>query len=89
MKHWASAKIMKSKPTTTGSGKDAELSADEDVCNSIVEKFQTLGGASVNYAEIAKRAWEVGRTGLATMVHACPEYWSSNVFLNHVAIHSF
>ena len=89
LKHWASAKIMKSKPTTTGSGKDAELSADEDVCNSIVEKFQTLGGASVNYAEIAKRAWEVGRTGLATMVHACPEYWSSNVFLNHVAIHSF
>ncbi|THH19130.1 hypothetical protein EW146_g1994 [Bondarzewia mesenterica] len=68
LKHWASAKILKSKPTTTGSGKDAELTADEDVCKSIVEKFQTLGGGGVSYAEIAKRAWEVGRAGLATML---------------------
>ncbi|KAL0578223.1 Vacuolar protein sorting-associated protein 16 [Marasmius crinis-equi] len=66
LKHWASAKILRSKPTTTGSGKDAELGADEEVCKMIVDKFETLGGADVSYAEIAKRAWEVGRTGLAT-----------------------
>jgi vacuolar protein sorting-associated protein 16 len=70
LKHWASAKILKSKPTTTTTGKDAELGADEDVCKSIVEKFESLGGGGVSYAEIAKKAWEVGRTGLATQVSA-------------------
>ncbi|KAF8155821.1 vacuolar assembling/sorting protein VPS16 [Crassisporium funariophilum] len=66
LKHWACAKIMKSRPTTTGTGKDAELSADDEVCRMIVEKFEDLGGADVSYAEIAKKAWEVGRGGLAT-----------------------
>jgi hypothetical protein len=41
---------------------------DEEVSRAIVEKFEKLGGASVSYAEIAKKAWEVGRTRLATMV---------------------
>ena len=41
---------------------------DEEVSRVIVEKFENLGGASVSYAEIAKKAWEVGRTRLATMV---------------------
>ncbi|KAI0319241.1 vacuolar assembling/sorting protein VPS16 [Amylostereum chailletii] len=68
LKHWATAKILKAKATTTGSGKDAELGADEDVAQSIVEKFETLGGGGVSYADIAKKAWEVGRTGLATML---------------------
>ncbi|KAA1472557.1 vacuolar assembling/sorting protein VPS16 [Dentipellis sp. KUC8613] len=68
LKHWASAKILKSKPSTTGTGKDAELSNDEEVCRSIVEKFEKLGGPGVSYADIAKRAWEVGRAGLATML---------------------
>ncbi|KAJ7892873.1 vacuolar assembling/sorting protein VPS16 [Mycena olivaceomarginata] len=45
---------------------DAELAGDEDVCKLIVDKFEQLGGADVSYAEIAKRAWEVGRSGLAT-----------------------
>ncbi|KAF9262262.1 vacuolar assembling/sorting protein VPS16 [Marasmius fiardii PR-910] len=66
LKHWASAKILRSKPTTTGSGKDVELGADDEVCRVIVDKFKALGGTDVSYAEIAKRAWEVGRTGLAT-----------------------
>ena len=70
LKHWACAKIVRSKPTTTGTGKDAELSDDDVVCNVIVEKFQKLGGGSVSYADIAKRAWEVGRPGLATKVSA-------------------
>jgi len=34
----------------------------------IVEKFEELGGVDVSYAEIAKKAWEVGRGGLATKV---------------------
>ncbi|KAG6816140.1 hypothetical protein H0H87_008375 [Tephrocybe sp. NHM501043] len=66
LKHWASAKILRSRPTTTGSGRDAELSGDEEVCRLIVQKFEQLGGGEVSYADIAKRAWEVGRSGLAT-----------------------
>lgn len=69
LKHWASAKILRSKPSATGSGKDAELSGDDEVCKMIVDKFEQLGGADVSYADIAKRAWEVGRAGLATKVH--------------------
>jgi len=68
LKHWACAKIMKSRPTTTGAGKDVELSADDDVCRAIVQKFEELGGVDVSYADIAKKAWEVGRAGLATKV---------------------
>ena len=41
---------------------------DEVVCKSIVEKFETLGASGVSYAEIAQKAWEVGRTELATKV---------------------
>ncbi|KZT04540.1 vacuolar protein sorting-associated protein 16 [Laetiporus sulphureus 93-53] len=66
LKHWACAKIVRSKPTATGSGRDAELDGDDAVCRSIVEKFEKLGGGDVSYADIAKRAWEVGRTQLAT-----------------------
>ncbi|KAF8633488.1 hypothetical protein AX15_001412 [Amanita polypyramis BW_CC] len=66
LKHWATAKILKSKPTTAGGGQDAELGNDMEVCRVIVEKFQQLGGADVSYAEIAKQAWVAGRTGLAT-----------------------
>ncbi|CAL1699596.1 unnamed protein product [Somion occarium] len=63
LKHWACAKILRSRPsaTTSDSGVD-----DEAVCASIVEKFEKLGGADVSYAEIARKAWEVGRTELAT-----------------------
>jgi hypothetical protein len=68
LKHWASAKITKSKPVVSGDGKDADLIGDEEVSRVIVEKFEKLGGGSVSYAEIAKKAWEVGRTRLATMV---------------------
>ncbi|PPQ73925.1 hypothetical protein CVT26_006551 [Gymnopilus dilepis] len=66
LKHWACSKIIKSRPTTTSTGKDAELSADDEVCRVIVEKFQDLGGVDVSYADIARKAWEVGRVGLAT-----------------------
>ncbi|KAF8190560.1 vacuolar assembling/sorting protein VPS16 [Pholiota molesta] len=66
LKHWAIAKILRSKPTTTGTGQDAELSADGEVCRLIVDKFEELGGTEVSYADIARKAWEVGRGGLAT-----------------------
>ena len=68
LKHWASAKITKSKSVVSGDGKDADMLGDEEASRVIVEKFEKLGGASVSYAEIAKKAWEVGRTRLATMV---------------------
>ena len=68
LKHWATAKILKSKPTTTGTGQGSELGNDEEVCKVIVEKFKQVGGTHVSYAEIAQRAWEAGRTGLATKV---------------------
>ncbi|TFK21145.1 vacuolar protein sorting 16 isoform 1 [Coprinopsis marcescibilis] len=67
LKHWACSKITRSKPAAAaGLGKDAEAAADEQVCNAIVEKFQQLRGGDCSYAEIAKKAWEVGRGGLAT-----------------------
>lgn len=70
LKHWASAKILRSRPVASGTttGKDAELDGDDEVCRLIVDKFKQLGGVDVSYADIAKRAWEVGRTGLATKV---------------------
>ncbi|KAF8474481.1 vacuolar assembling/sorting protein VPS16 [Russula ochroleuca] len=68
LKHWASAKITKSKHVVSGTGKDTEMLGDEEVSKAIVEKFEKLGGATVSYAEVAKKAWEVGRTRLATML---------------------
>ncbi|KAK7437898.1 Vacuolar protein sorting-associated protein 16 [Stygiomarasmius scandens] len=64
LKHWASAKILRSRPTATSP--DAEAGGDDEVCKLIVDKFKELGGGDVSYAEIAKRAWEAGRVGLAT-----------------------
>nr|GAT52932.1 vacuolar protein sorting vps16 [Mycena chlorophos] len=66
LRHWASAKITRSRPSATGSGSDANLGGDDEVCKLIVDKFDQLGGGDVSYAEIAKKAWEVGRSGLAT-----------------------
>lgn len=63
LKHWASAKIGRSKSSSV----DGQ---DDEVCRVIVDKFEKLGGGEVSYADIARRAWEVGRTGLATKVNA-------------------
>ncbi|KIY47376.1 vacuolar protein sorting-associated protein 16 [Fistulina hepatica ATCC 64428] len=59
LRHWASAKILRTRQGT-------EFADDDEVCRVIVAKFEELGGADVSYAEIAKRAWEAGRRGLAT-----------------------
>lgn len=64
LKHWASVKIIRSKSSAT----DADFGGDDEVCKMIVNKFEQLGGEGVSYADIAKRAWEVGRAGLATKV---------------------
>lgn len=63
LKHWAYAKILRSRPTSTSTEAGVD---DQTVCDAVVEKFEKLGGAEVSYAEIAKKAWEVGRTELAT-----------------------
>ena len=41
---------------------------DAALCRAIVVKFKAEGEGSVSYAEIARGAWEAGRTKLATMV---------------------
>ncbi|EKM77345.1 hypothetical protein AGABI1DRAFT_77347 [Agaricus bisporus var. burnettii JB137-S8] len=64
--HWACAKIARTRPSATGAGKDTELDGDDEICAAIVEKFVQVGSIDVSYADIAKRAWELGRTGLAT-----------------------
>jgi hypothetical protein len=62
---------------------------DEEVSKAIVEKFEKLGGATVSYAEIAKKAWEVGRTRLATMVsYPAPLFSTLSAILGDVAIGS-
>lgn len=61
LKHWASTKIARSKSSAT----DVE---DGELCKVIVDKFEKLGKGAVSYADIARRAWEVGRAGLATKV---------------------
>jgi hypothetical protein len=68
LKHWACAKISKSRPSVTATAGGPELNGDDEICRVIVEKFEGLGGVDVSYAEIAKKAWEAGRTGLATKV---------------------
>jgi len=55
---------MRSKTSAT----DGDVDGDDEVCKMIVDKFEQLGGEGVSYADIAKRAWEVGRAGLATKV---------------------
>ena len=65
LKHWACAKILRSRPSASSSETGVD---DETVCSSIVEKFEQIGGSGVSYAEIARKAWEVGRTELATKV---------------------
>lgn len=63
LKHWACAKIAAAQSV----GGDSTASQDDDLRRIIVKKFEKEGMA-VSYADIAKRAWQVGRTRLATKV---------------------
>ena len=68
LKHWACAKIARSKSSTMPSVAPGGDGGDNEICKLIVEKFEKLGHGEVSYADIAKRAWEVGRASLATKV---------------------
>ena len=68
LKHWATAKISRSRGTNAAE--------DEEICAAIVKKFEKEGEKGVSYADIAKKAWEAGRTKLATMVSIAS--WASS-----------
>lgn len=66
LRHWACAKI-----AAHGRGELGESSkpmSDDDLRKMIVRKFEKEGSKGANYAEIAKTAWKLGRTKLATKV---------------------
>lgn len=65
LKHWACAKIARSKSLSASGDSDF---GDDELCRIITEKFKSVGGAHVSFADIAKRSWEVGRPVLATKV---------------------
>lgn len=62
LRHWASAKISRTKSL------DGPSLDDDSLCRIIVEKFEKEGERGINYAEIAKTAWEAGRVRLATLL---------------------
>ncbi|KAG8824734.1 hypothetical protein FRC17_009032 [Serendipita sp. 399] len=72
LKHWACAKIAQTRPSGGLGSAGGSGESDESVARGIIEKFEAMGAgagsAGVSYAEIAKKAWESGRTGLATML---------------------
>jgi hypothetical protein len=70
LKHWACAKIAAA-TMNSGAGGGRE---DEELRKIIVRKYETEGGKGAGgYAEIARRAWQLGRNKLATKVGG----WSS------------
>lgn len=90
LKHWAVAKIKRSKASATGAAAEED---DQATCSLIVEKFKEAGdaGRGVSFADIAKKAWENGRTRLATMVqkgHMPPSAWSLTKHLPQSAFRS-
>lgn len=75
LKHWAIAKIAKSKGSNAVAAAAGGTDEDAIVCKLIVDKFRGASGSgagsavsSVSFAEVAKKAWENGRSRLATMV---------------------
>ncbi|PWN40711.1 hypothetical protein IE81DRAFT_325313 [Ceraceosorus guamensis] len=64
LKHWAQAKIMRTRPAVGAIANQAFSAVDDVVCKAIVEKFESQ--PAVSYAEIAQTAWDQGRTRLAT-----------------------
>lgn len=68
LKHWARAKIARSRPAVGALAHAATGGAgarqDDEICAAIVKKFEMQPAAS--FAEIAKTAWNAGRVRLAT-----------------------
>lgn len=67
LKHWACAKIAAHRRPDLGDSSSTTLS-DDELCKMIVRKFEREGGKGVNYADIARTAWQLGRTKLATIL---------------------
>ena len=79
LKHWARAKIARSKPPL-GASDASGRAAEERICDEIVRKFKMATGvndtdgdrsnspreAAVSFAEVAWTAWKAGRRNLAT-----------------------
>lgn len=59
LKHWARGKVARSRPSSS-----INTSVDDETCQAIVEKFEMQ--PAVSFAEIAKTAWDAGRSRLAT-----------------------
>jgi hypothetical protein len=68
LRHWASAKIARSKGIDPGERGEAE---DAALCAAIVDKYEREGERA-SFADIAKGAWQAGRVRLATMVCRSP-----------------
>lgn len=70
LKHWARAKIARSRPAlgvlAQGATGSSGARADDEICDAIVKKFEMQ--PAVSYADIAKTAWNAGRIRLATKV---------------------
>lgn len=79
LKHWALAKITHSKSVDPS---ERGVEDDEVICRAIVSKFEVEGEKRVSYADIARKAWEVGRIRLATMVcHTWLLAWSVHLII--------
>ncbi len=61
LRHWACAKIV-------AATDDPGSASDDALRRAIVSKFEREGGKGTSYAEIARKAWQSGRTSLATKV---------------------
>lgn len=65
LKHWARGKIARSRASAGALASGASATAaDDETCRAIVKKFEMQ--PAVSYAEIARTAWNAGRTRLAT-----------------------
>lgn len=75
LKHWACSKIAAAQYAGGGASQDDHLR------RVIVDKFEKEG-MSVCYADIAKKAWQLGRTKLATKVR---QFLSGHVPCHRIA----
>nr|ASF90210.1 hypothetical protein SPAR04372 [Bartheletia paradoxa] len=67
LEHWAQAKI---------ASQNGRQAPDDELCRVIVDRFASVqgrmgssgAGVGVRYGEVARKAWEAGRAGLATLL---------------------
>lgn len=66
LKHWARSKIARSRPVVGTANGSSSSRIDDEICDAIVRNFEMQ--PAVSFADIAKTAWNAGRTRLATKV---------------------